>query len=332
MKYIKLMTSLSVACCFASAATEYPTLNTGFESGPNNAVINDLDEPFQTIYSNEQAKDGSYSAKLTIDGGSDGWGQFGFREILDPKLDKGSDIWLSLDMFVPNSFSLETNFSLKFLRFHIATNDNQHLGYIDIYINRDGTFRYQSELYASQKVVINDFNPGAISNQGIVGAESGQTYDVFRTKKALNSTQGSLVIKKKGEDNLNLRDGEELTSGGQRVGYVSSASSNSVVTPLGENFDNNIKTVQKGQWENYIFHIRFSDDNPKVEFRKNCHVLFQTTSDPTLINASDLVYHFLLFTYWNGHAPQTQSLYIDNFRLSSQPPTNCKTPNAPDAN
>lgn len=327
MKNIYLF-AMCVFTAFISAA-EYPTLSVDFESGTNNAIISEIDEPFETRYSNERAKSGSYSAKLTIDGGTDGWGKFGFREILDPKLDKGSDIWVSLDMFVPTDFSLETNFSLKFLRFRVATSDEQHLGYVDIYINRDGTFRYQSELYASQKVVVTDFDPNVLSEQGVVGDESGQSYDVYRSKKALNETQGSIVIKKRGEDNLNLRDGEELTSNGQRVGYVASTSSNSVVTPLGEHLDSSINSVQKGEWENYIFHITFSDDEPRVEFRKNCHVLFQSVSDPTLINATDLVYHFLLFTYWNGNAPQTQSLYIDNFRLSSQPPTTCTAPSAP---
>lgn len=54
----------------------------------------------------------------------------------------------------------------------------------------------------------------------------------------------------------------------------------------------------------------------RVRFWENATLLVDTTTLPTLVNATDEAYAFYLYTYWNGGAPQTQSCYADDIRIA----------------
>jgi hypothetical protein len=88
---------------------------------------------------------------------------------------------------------------------------------------------------------------------------------------------------------------------------------------------NNIAT---GQWETYEMYLKFDpvskDAGGKGEIRiwKNNQLLLDRTSGPTLVQASSFADLFYLFTYWNGNAPATQSLYVDDVIVTNQTPAN----------
>jgi hypothetical protein len=48
----------------------------------------------------------------------------------------------------------------------------------------------------------------------------------------------------------------------------------------------------------------------------NGNLLVDDATAPVLSNATDVSDHFYLFTYWNGNAPQDQSLWVDNMRFA----------------
>lgn len=81
-------------------------------------------------------------------------------------------------------------------------------------------------------------------------------------------------------------------------------------------------------WESYEFYVKFhhkaKDDGGEavVRFWKNGKLLKEVTDRKTLVNSSDYSQRTLLFTYWNGGAPKTQHMYVDNIVLTSQKPTN----------
>jgi len=83
-----------------------------------------------------------------------------------------------------------------------------------------------------------------------------------------------------------------------------------------------------GQWETYEMYIKLSpiskDSGGQGEIRiwKNNQLLLDRTSAPTLVQATSFADFFYLFTYWNGNAPATQSLHVDDVIVTSQIPSN----------
>ena len=79
----------------------------------------------------------------------------------------------------------------------------------------------------------------------------------------------------------------------------------------------------RGTWHAYEIYIKFSSQPGKGVYRvwKNGNLIFQDTKTNTLktsASKSDFIY---LFSYWNGGAPKTQSVYIDNIVLTNARPS-----------
>jgi len=83
-----------------------------------------------------------------------------------------------------------------------------------------------------------------------------------------------------------------------------------------------------GAWETYEINVVFdstpksSGGNAEVRIWKNNALLLDNTDQPTLVSSTDYADAFYLFTYWNGNAPATQSLYVDDMIISTDTPSN----------
>ncbi len=86
--------------------------------------------------------------------------------------------------------------------------------------------------------------------------------------------------------------------------------------------------VAQGKWETYEMNIKFDSvaksagGSGEVRIWKNNVLLKDITSQPTLSSSTDYSDGFYLFTYWNGNAPATQQLYVDDVIISSDTPAN----------
>jgi hypothetical protein len=82
-----------------------------------------------------------------------------------------------------------------------------------------------------------------------------------------------------------------------------------------------------GKWETYEMNIKFDTvakskgGTAEVKIWKNNVLLLDSTSQPTLVSTTDHSDSFYLFTYWNGNAPVTQSVYVDDVIVTSDTPT-----------
>lgn len=88
-----------------------------------------------------------------------------------------------------------------------------------------------------------------------------------------------------------------------------------------QQWHNTNEFMTKGVWN--TFEIRVDFDNisfdqggkgrTRVWRKKNnqMQLVLDVKSAPTLVNATDVAPFFYIFTYWNGGAPKTQSMYID---------------------
>lgn len=86
--------------------------------------------------------------------------------------------------------------------------------------------------------------------------------------------------------------------------------------------------IQKGVWESFEIYWELdnvsvdSGGNGRVRIWKNNKLLGDYTNQTTLTNSTDLADSFFLFTYWNGNAPKTQHVYIDDIVMTSDRPDN----------
>lgn len=81
-----------------------------------------------------------------------------------------------------------------------------------------------------------------------------------------------------------------------------------------------------GSWETYEYYVKF-DSVPKseggeatVRFWKNGELIGEINNLKTLKYSDSYTTRTLLWTYWNGGAPQTQSMWIDDLVLTSDTP------------
>lgn len=81
-----------------------------------------------------------------------------------------------------------------------------------------------------------------------------------------------------------------------------------------------------GQWETYEMYLKL-DNVPvsaggqgRVRLWKNGVLLKDITNRKTLAAATSVSDRTHLFTYWNGGAPQTQKMYVDDVVVTSQTP------------
>ncbi|WP_166259634.1 hypothetical protein [Marinobacter salicampi] len=84
--------------------------------------------------------------------------------------------------------------------------------------------------------------------------------------------------------------------------------------------------IVKEKWESYQLQITF-DSKPldlggqaEVRVWKNGELLGHITDRPTFKEDSDFSHRALLFTYWNGGAPKTQSMYVDEITITNERP------------
>jgi len=84
--------------------------------------------------------------------------------------------------------------------------------------------------------------------------------------------------------------------------------------------------IQLGQWEVYEMYVYFDDvavDNggkARVRLWKNGKLLKDITDRKTLVRTTSYVDRVHLFTYWNGGAPQTQKMWVDDIVLTTDTP------------
>lgn len=82
-----------------------------------------------------------------------------------------------------------------------------------------------------------------------------------------------------------------------------------------------------GTWESYQMRVTFDDvalDSgglAEAYIWKNGQLLQHITDQKTLTTESDYSSRALLFTYWNGGSPKTQSMYVDNITLTTDRPS-----------
>jgi hypothetical protein len=83
-----------------------------------------------------------------------------------------------------------------------------------------------------------------------------------------------------------------------------------------------------GKWETYEMYVKFdtvakaNGGTGEVRVWKNNQLLLDFTSQATLVSSTDHADGFFVFTYWNGNAPATQSLYTDDIIATSDTPSN----------
>lgn len=98
-----------------------------------------------------------------------------------------------------------------------------------------------------------------------------------------------------------------------------------ITRPVGKAPTNNIV---KGKWETYEIYYKLDSRSKdaggtgEVRIWKNNVLLNVLTDQQTLVDAQTYAESFYLFTYWNGGAPATQSLYVDDIVISSDTPSN----------
>ena len=333
---MKLIKSLTVGIAFiiglTSASAQF-TLDFNFDAGtPGTQVTEFSDAAGHTYYDTSVVYAGANSAQLNIQQGADGWGVWGGRKVFPAYLGEGDDIWIRVRTFMPETFDYSTDFSLKFLRLAMTSATNAHEGYVDIYINNDGTYKYQNELYSTQWLNFQSKTGEFVVGEEIVGETSGATGVITAVTPTRDVFEYTGTIE--------FQDWETVTgqtSGAE--GQLRRVSTNSVTSFGSEN------PVRKGVWETYVYHVRHSATNPLVEFYKHIgetgftadgkpiggslQLLFSDVTDYTLKSTTSEVKSFLLFTYWNGGNPsgtgvfptQDQHLFVDDLWISTEPPT-----------
>ncbi len=88
-----------------------------------------------------------------------------------------------------------------------------------------------------------------------------------------------------------------------------------------QSWHNTTEFMTKGEWNTFEMRVDFDNvafnqggkGRTRVWRKKNnqMQLILDVKSDPTLVNATDVAPFFYIFTYWNGGAPKTQSMYID---------------------
>lgn len=112
------------------------TTHRSFEDGALGAVAVGSDafdsDASGTSYTNEVVASGAQAARLSVRGGTAGFGYWGGIIRFPNDLQKGDELWVSMRIFIPNGFQIDTDTgSLKFLRIRQKNLDGSHTGYLD---------------------------------------------------------------------------------------------------------------------------------------------------------------------------------------------------------
>jgi len=84
--------------------------------------------------------------------------------------------------------------------------------------------------------------------------------------------------------------------------------------------------IEFGKWETYEFYVKFDNKSVsqggqgRTRTWKNGKLLLDNTKKPTLKTETTYSGDTLIFTYWNGGAPATQEMYVDDIVLTSDKP------------
>lgn len=80
--------------------------------------------------------------------------------------------------------------------------------------------------------------------------------------------------------------------------------------------------VKKGVWETYEVYADFQVGEGPATFRawKNGELVYENKKWTTLRSADSESDMALIYTYWNGNAPQTQTMYMSDFTVTSDMP------------
>jgi hypothetical protein len=81
-------------------------------------------------------------------------------------------------------------------------------------------------------------------------------------------------------------------------------------------------SIVKGTWQTYEVYVKFSSVPGQGIYRvwQNGKLVYEDKTQKTLQTTSSFSDFSYVFTYWNGNAPQTQSLYLDDVIITSDRP------------
>lgn len=328
-------TILAVFCCFIASgcALAQPwTFDFNFDDGvPGEQVTEFSDAAGGTYYNENIVYNGDGSAQMNINQGTTAFGTWGGRRSFPTSLSEGDEIWIRLRSFFPTGFDFSTNTGfLKFLRVHITSENGTHMGYHDLLINGNLSYLHANELGNTalrMEVFENEYiyAQNMIIGETIIGQTSGASATItglkptgynfdYSTNSPAFSQFETIVGQTSGEDRTRMR-------------YIRSNNN----TTFGAT-----SPVETNVWETVVYRLRFSASNPLLQFYKhinatgfdpdgrpiggNLELIYEDTIDQTLKQATDTARAFLIFTYWNGGAPQTQNMYIDDLWISTNPP------------
>jgi hypothetical protein len=162
-----------------------------------------------TTYTNEQVKAGSTSCRLAVRKGTVGWGEFGAMMLFPEPLVKGQELWIRLDLFVPEGFDYTANPQLKFMRVHTQSRAGENFGYLDFLITPDGPSHWSKKLngltdapfYFYYETVVNQEYPGSYEKDRIKKGqwESFEIYYYLDSVSTENNGRGRVRIWKNEE-------------------------------------------------------------------------------------------------------------------------------------
>ncbi|VAX12463.1 hypothetical protein MNBD_GAMMA24-1823, partial [hydrothermal vent metagenome] len=251
-----------------STAAQAWTLKYDFNNGPIGQTA-DKKGPYQVFSDaaglsvfdscNNIQQDGQ-CLKMRIRAGDDGWGSWGGRikfserGVSNPAV--GSEVWVSVKVFIPTSFNYTAKPRLKFLRLHTRSPGITNEGYNDLYIKPHG-----SSLWDGSK----------------------------------NNKAPFIYVKE--QQNINYFVGKPM-----------------------------VDEPKLGTWENYEVYLKLdyrsvsNGGTSRARIWKNGKLLAELNNIQTLNSAKSYADSFLIFTYWNGTAPQDQYLYVDDLIVTTDTP------------
>jgi hypothetical protein len=88
--------------------------------------------------------------------------------------------------------------------------------------------------------------------------------------------------------------------------------------------DNLGDSIPTGQWMAVEHYIKFHSVPGQAAYRiwQNGQLVFEDTKTNTLRESGSHTNQFLIYTYWNGDAPQTQAAYLDDLLMTNNTPSN----------
>lgn len=209
------------------------TINMDFNKGPLNKSAEDKGNPYpvfsdaagHTVYSDCAgiAQDGQ-CAKMSILAGDDGWGtwggrlKFSERGVSNPTV--GSEVWISVKVFIPTSFNYNATPRLKFLRLHTRSPGKTNEGYNDLYITPDGSWLWDGTknnnapfIFVKEQQNINYFVGKALIDKPKLGTwENYEVYLKLDYRSVSNGGTSRVRIWKNGKLLAELNDIQTLNS------------------------------------------------------------------------------------------------------------------------